>query len=182
MTVETFSWACSLLSKMPSSIPWSKDQAELYEAGLQALPDFLVSDVLHRAIHNCDERPSVATLVRMAGEILDGPTPSAAAAWDEVEALLITRGLYCDPDPFKTNIYREGEPHFSHPLVGRAVKLMGGWRTICTSEAGIDYLRNRFQVSTMTWWSAPPGTRRPSDSWIMSRTLPDDGVDVSPWE
>jgi len=145
MTVETFSRACWLLSKMPSSIPWSKDQAELYEDGLQTLPDYLVSDIVHRAIHDCEERPSVATLLRMATEIMGGPIPTAGAAWEEVVKFLITRGLYCDPDPFKANIYREGEPHFSHPVIGNTIKVMGGWRAICTSDAGVDYLRDRFR-------------------------------------
>ena len=164
MTVETLNRACLLLSKMPSSIPWSSEQIAKYEAGLQPLPDYVVADLIHQAVHLFDERPSVAMLVRLGTELMNKPIPPPSAAWQEVETLLMTCGLYCDPDPFKPNIYREGEPHFSHTLIGRTIKQMGGWRAVCTSDAGLDHLRERFRNlyndlidrSTREMTDAPP--------------------------
>jgi hypothetical protein len=129
---------------MPSPIPWSDAQAELYAVGLETLPDYVVSDTITRAVAQCDERPGVAALLRIAAEVMRGPNPSAAAAWEEVEAALSSRGLYCEPDPFKPNIFREGQPRFSHPLIGRTISQLGGWRAVCTSDRPLDYMRARF--------------------------------------
>ena len=146
ISIDTFSRTCSLLSKMPSPIPWTEGQAELYGIGLRTLPDHVVTDTLARAIATCDERPSVAALVRIAGEIMNGQRPTAQSAWMEVENILITRGLYCLPDRYKPNIFREGEPRFSHPLIERSIRHMGGWRAVCTSDLTMDALRDRFRA------------------------------------
>ena len=146
MNVEAFTRACSLLSRMPSATPWCEEQAELYSVGLQTLPDNLLLDTINRAVMTCDERPTVARLVAIADSINRGVRPSVEVAWEEVQWLVNARGLYCDPDPFKPNIYREGEPAFSHPLIGQTVRQMGGWRAVCTAESGVDSLRERFKA------------------------------------
>jgi hypothetical protein len=81
----------------------------------------------------------------MASEMLAGPHPISDEAWRQVERLLVTRGLYCSPDPFHENVYREGRPEFSHKYIEQAVDRMGGWRSICLSDLDMNSLRTHFQ-------------------------------------
>lgn len=147
VSIQTFARACSLLSQMPSSVPWSEGQADLYSVGLRAIPDEVLMDVMTQAVMRYRSRPTVADLLELAAESLNGPRPTADDAWTEVERLLTTRGVYCRQDPDRPNVYREGQPLFSHPLISRAVERLGGWRTVCAADIDLPTLRARFEAA-----------------------------------
>src|SRR5882724_5995021 len=145
MTEFPRSRAYSLLSRMPSLKPWTEDDIELYGVALDSIPPLLVPEVVYRAVSTLSYRPSVRELFTIASEMLAGPHPTSAQAWQQVERLLVTRGLYCRPDPYHENVYREGRPEFSHKFIDQAVDRMGGWRSICMSDLDTNSLRSHFQ-------------------------------------
>ena len=147
VSIETLARACALLSRMPAANPWNEGFAELYAVGLRALPDHIMMDVVSRAIMTCPSRPTVPELMALAAEMLCGFGPIASEAWEEVERFLTARGLYCRQDPEHPNIFREGEPAFSHPFIARTVQRLGGWRALCASELGLSALSERFCVA-----------------------------------
>lgn len=145
MTNQSRSRAHSLLSRMPGLTPWSEDEAQLYDVALNSIPPLLVPEVVHRALTSYDFRPSVRELLTIASDMLAGPHPTTGEAWHVVERLMLTRGIYCRPDPFHENVYREGAPEFPHAYIERAVDRMGGWRSICLSELDLGSIRAQFQ-------------------------------------
>jgi len=145
MTMQTFARASALLSRMPSPLPWSEAVAEVYWFGLQQVPDHVLLAAVCRALMTSPQRPSVADLVDLAADLMAGPRPTAGEAWEEVERLMTTRGLYCRQDPANPNVYREGEPVFSHVLISHAVERMGGWRALCKADRDLASLRADFR-------------------------------------
>ena len=145
MTEFPRSRAYSLLSRMPSLKPWTEDDIELYGVALDSIPPLLVPEVVYRAVTTLSYRPSVRELFSLASDMLAGPHPDPAQAWQQVERLLVTRGIYCQPDPIHENVYREGRPEFSHKFIEQAVDRMGGWRSICLSDLDMNSLRAHFQ-------------------------------------
>ncbi len=146
MSNETVAQACALLSRMQSETPWNEGLEQLYEVGLRSIPELFMMDVVTRAVLTRPTRPSVAELMQIAEEVLDGPRQSAADAWEEVEQLLQTRGAYCVQDPYRPNIFREGTPRFSSNLVEQTVARMGGWSALCAFDGDPASLRGRFMA------------------------------------
>ena len=145
MTNQTRSRAHCLLSRMPGLTPWTEDEAQLYDVALDSIPPLLIPEVIHRALATCTYRPSVRELLTIASEMLAGPHPTTGEAWHTVERLMMTRGIYCRPDPYHENVYREGAPVFPHAFIERAVERMGGWRSMCLSDMDMGSIRAQFQ-------------------------------------
>jgi hypothetical protein len=141
---EVSAWVCSTLSRMPATLPWDDAVAEGFRVALQKLPDRVVRNAVARAIALYRRRPTVAELLSLAADCAAGHHPSPSAAWKEVRHLLETRGLYCRRDPVRPNVYYEGTPTFSHRLIGEVVAAMGGWRSLCLTEDGLEALRAAF--------------------------------------
>lgn len=59
--------------------------------------------------------------------------PDAYTAWAEVTAAFRDVGYY-------------RQPTWSHPLIGRAVDALGGWRNLCQSENGVADRARFFEV------------------------------------
>jgi hypothetical protein len=145
MNEMTRSRAFALLKRMPSNLPWSRDMEDLYEIALDSLPSLLIPEVIYRAVTARSVRPTVPELLAIAAEMLPGPHPSPAEAWQIVEQLRSSVGIYCEPDPYRENVFREGEPDFPHGFIRSAVERIGGWRFICTGRDSSFALRTRFE-------------------------------------
>lgn len=84
--------------------------------------------------------PSVAELVEASTGLMVEiqALPSEFEAWEEVYRMMQTKGWYP-----RTDINdRSGTPEFSHPLITRAVEVMG-WKDLCMSEE-LNYTRPQF--------------------------------------
>lgn len=107
---------------------------DIYDALLTAWGDTLARRVCTHAALTCKWRPSPAELREIAARI-ESPTPNADAALTEVQTLIRRYGANAAPHPDNPNVRVMGEPPFSHPLVGAAVRRLGGWARICAGEA-----------------------------------------------
>lgn len=102
----------------------SKETIALYRQLLSDIPlDLLHAATLH-TISQADRKfaPSVGEIRGAAGEIMRSVSkiPSSYEAWEEVRLAMVEVGSY-------------GTPKFSHPLVAKAVSVIG-WRDMCLSE------------------------------------------------
>jgi hypothetical protein len=99
---------------------WSERRTALYVAALDDLP----GDVLHLAvldlIRTTRYMPRVAEVRRAVLDLVRPRRPDAGEAWAEVLDAIRSLG-------------RHGRPEWSHPLIGDAVRAVGGWRWLCDS-------------------------------------------------
>lgn len=79
---------------------------------------------------NCEFFPTMRALREAIQKTDADRPPSSADAWAEVTGLMLTHGW--------------NTPEFSHPLVGRAVQTMGGWRDLGLSEDPSGVIRGQF--------------------------------------
>lgn len=107
---------------------------EIYDGLLTAWGEMLAKRVCTHAALTCKWRPSPAELREIAAR-LESPTPTADAALTEVQNLIRRFGANAMPHPENPRVLIMGEPPFSHPLVGAAVRRLGGWARICAGEA-----------------------------------------------
>jgi hypothetical protein len=136
MDSRVFAQCVSMLKAMNSQQLWDDGHRQLYGLVLVPLDDEVGrAAVVHAATHLC-WRPSPADLRRIAADIAS-PLPDDATCYAEIMHMAERHGVYAMPDPGRPSVLLEGPPAFSHPIVGRIVALCGGWRMICSGEAGM---------------------------------------------
>lgn len=138
MTDESISQCFGILKAMKSGSEdqWSNGHAQIFGIVLRPLPDDIGRAAVEYAVANCEWRPSPAELRKIAARIAS-PYPSAEETYAEILIRAKSQGIYGKPVAGRPNIYLEGDPDFSHPLVERVVRMCGGWEMICTGEANL---------------------------------------------
>ena len=104
----------------------TKETAMVYADLLADIPDGLLLVAAKHHAASSKWFPSIAELREAAGQIRARASglPSPAEAMAEVMAQVAAVGYY-------------GSPHFSSPLVRRALDALGGWRAFCASVEGM---------------------------------------------
>lgn len=124
----------ALLQFMNSGQPWSIGVSNIYQMVLNSIgEEWSRKTVGHIAITE-EWRPAPAAIRKIAAR-LASPFPSLDDAYAEMMRKAEREGLYgvqCSHDP---NVYFEGVPEFSHPLIEKSVRACGGWRSICNGES-----------------------------------------------
>lgn len=132
--------AMKILEGMKDGGNW-RLQREIYFPVLKRLPEKLVLPAVSKL---CGQtwRPAPWDIVRCAAEIemcnragTLSPYPSADEAYAEIMDKVRAFGLNGRQHPDRPGVYLSGAPSFSHPLVARAVVLVGGWEGLCSGEA-----------------------------------------------
>jgi hypothetical protein len=113
-----------------------------YSGGLAELDAGIMTELNKRIANKCDKRPSRAEILKLAAEIAS-PLPAASDALDECLSLVRRFGRN-GRRVGDTDIYREGAPPFSHPIINRVVSDLGGWGSICETE-NIGVFRAQFE-------------------------------------
>ena len=96
---------------------------EIYYRILRDVPDQLLDAGMAKAAAESEYMPTAARIRRCAFEVRDAISrrPTAYEAWGEVVAAFAAIGSYRIPE-------------WSHPAVEMAVRQVGGWTYLCTSE------------------------------------------------
>lgn len=105
----------------------------VYARTLADFPDEITLAAINIAIRTCTFFPSIDELLGIIGRATDAGRIPPEDAWLEVQAEARRIGYNRLPE------WRDGElqprplPHFSHPLIGQAVDVVG-WRRICLAD------------------------------------------------
>ncbi len=120
-----------LFAALPGRESVSSDLVEAYMQHLADLPAGLLQEAAGEVIDTQKWFPAISELRQAARTVLERrrPVPHIYAAWAEVREQIRRQG-------------RDGEPHFSHPLIARVVELFG-WRDLCLSER-LEHERDHF--------------------------------------
>ncbi len=124
---------CLALLRAMNGPAWDDSQQALYEFLLDTWDDETGRAAVRQAVLAEKWRPSVAELRQNAAR-LASPLPSAEAAYAEVTAKERRYGFNARRDPDRPHVFLPGEPEWSHPIVGRAVRWCGGWRGVCAGD------------------------------------------------
>lgn len=136
MTNKALGECFTLLSLMNSGREqsWREELKPLYALILRPLDDEIGCSAVQWAVLHEEWRPSPAKLRQIAAKVAS-PYPSAEECYAEIMDKAQNVGLYGRPDPKNPDVYLEGPPPMSHPLVSRIVPHLGGWQYVCTGEA-----------------------------------------------
>lgn len=136
MTKESFSLLMSVLRAKKASIPWDDDVQQCFALGVGDIPESVVPALAKRVARECDWRPEVPEVLRMASELLTprelSDVPTAADALVEVLGKGYSK---CQKRVPGTNVYTLGRPPFSHPYIVRTIEALGGWEAWCDAAA-----------------------------------------------
>ena len=126
MEIREFSKIVYFVAAAYPSFTVKQDMLEAYHAILGDLePGLLKAAALQLASERRAFFPSAGELRTAAFDLLergDG-TPTASEAWGEVKLQIGAVGYV-------------GTPEFSHPLIGKAVRIIG-WRDLCWSDNAV---------------------------------------------
>lgn len=117
---------CGIMAAAYPNFNLTKQTIAVYARVLQDVPDEVLEAAALDAVSRSKFFPTIAELRESAYMISANrlAVPSAFEAWDEVVHQIRDVGSY-------------GEPVFSHPWIGTAIRQIGGWRNICQSENSI---------------------------------------------
>lgn len=100
-----------------------ENSPEAYFMALDDIPYEMVNDAIPVALKTLVFAPAPSELrkIVMDAHVESYGIPDWAAAWNEVQKLVVSRGYY-------------DQPRFSHKLIQRGVNAMGGWQTMCSMD------------------------------------------------
>ena len=136
MTPEKLSKTLAILEAMNSTQRWSDYHSEMYVMAIANWDDAFAADVMKCVVMQEEWRPAPARLVKIAAETAS-PIPDAELSYAEVIYKAQSIGLYGRPAPTRPNVFYEGPPPMSHPIVAKIVAYCGGWEMICNGEANM---------------------------------------------
>lgn len=124
-----------VLKALAAAFPHSKVELETILTYAVFLADVSVEDLRRGAawcMANSDFFPTMHTLREAIQQAdLEHRPPTGPDALAEIKRKIGAIGYY-------------GTPEWSHPLIGRAVEGMGGWRALCLSEDPEGVIRGQF--------------------------------------
>ena len=107
--------------------PIPPETTRLYAAQLVDLPAEAVGQAVHDLIASSPYFPAIAEIRRRVAELQLG-APSAWQAWEEVEQQCRAASQH------KGGVWEPYQPQWSHPLVERVVRLVGGFWQLYDSQ------------------------------------------------
>lgn len=133
---ETIKWLGDLRDAIPKGSERTSERTlSIWAARLMREP----ADVLAAVALVMPERykffPVLAEILEVCREIKsEGKTPTAGEAYEEVTTAMRRVGYY------------QPMPKFSHPAVANAVRAIGGWKYLCSSENSVSDRARFFEV------------------------------------
>lgn len=124
----------AILMSMQSGQEWQPAHAQMYDIIMDRIGEEWSKRAVQHAVLTEKWRPSPAELLRIAARIAS-PYPDVDEAYKEIMGKSESLGLYARQHPSRQNIYLEGPPEFSHPIVNQIVESIGGWRSLCMGES-----------------------------------------------
>lgn len=101
---------------------WGEEALAGYLLALSDIDIALLRKASAHALRTGQSRmPTPGELRRLALQVITGPIPVADEAWGEVQLAIRRHGRCRRPD-------------WSHPLIGRVIAEIGGWRRVCDSD------------------------------------------------
>lgn len=118
--------AAQLVGMAAANFPGQQERAldvtaRLWHQLLGDLPYKVAEMALVHVLATAKYWPTVAEIREAAARLTGPQLLTAGEAWAEVCEQMRRVGSY-------------GTPEWSHPIIGRAVEAMGGWRHLCMSE------------------------------------------------
>lgn len=162
----------TILQFMQGGQEWSRGLVAIYTLVLKSLGDEWARKAVEFAVLNEKWRPAPAELRHIAAK-LASPFPAVDDAYAEMLEHAERGGIYSRPDPTNPNVFLEGPPVFSHPLIAQAVRACGGWRMICSGESQMQeglskQFRGAYERAATQWLAdvsnalALPASERPA--------------------
>ena len=136
MNERNLSECFTLLSLMNSGSEqrWRDELKPLYALVLRPVDDTFGKKAVEWAVLHEEWRPSPARLRKIVARIAS-PYPCDDDAYAEIMDKAVRIGSYGVPDHDNPNVFYEGPPPMSHPVVARIVAHLGGWRFLCEGDA-----------------------------------------------
>jgi hypothetical protein len=100
---------------------WSDGATAVYVRELRDLDPEVLEVAARQLIRTTTFMPKVHEVLVAVRAVVAGQQPDPGEGWIEVVESFSAVGRY-------------GRPRWSHPLIGRAVEAIGGWRWLCDSE------------------------------------------------
>ena len=120
MENETIALVAKLVAAFPNrEIPAAT--VKVYVSHLSGISAHLLATAVDELIQTSVFFPTIAELRKAAAQAKLGNVPSAEEAWSEVLSVMRNAG-------------HDFQPEFSHRAIDRAVRDVGGWRFLCSSE------------------------------------------------
>jgi hypothetical protein len=124
----------NVIRALAAAFPHNKVTPATIAAYDAFLADMHISDLKRAAaycIANSEFFPTMYALREAAQKSDANRPPTAGEAWYEIKRAFHTHGSW-------------KRPEWSHPLVGKAVAAMGGWKDLCLSEDPEGVIRGQF--------------------------------------
>jgi hypothetical protein len=128
------------LKELRDAIPKSSDVLsahglEIWASRLCRIPGDVLAAAALILIERMTFFPSLAEILDVCRELMhEGDVPMAGEAYEQVTTAMVRVGYY------------QPCPTFSHPAIGDAVRAIGGWRYLCSSENVVSDRARFFEV------------------------------------
>lgn len=140
MNKQVFAGVCSVLSMLPSNVPWNDDVATMYAIAMKSWDDAVVGLVARHVLFNCEWRPSVSELRTIAIKLV-APNINAHAIHNELSRIITAKYHLSDRDDMVNDSMDNGTlPPYTKQLIDRA----GGWTAMGmrSTEYNLQYIQD----------------------------------------
>jgi hypothetical protein len=148
MPKETYAGECvTILRGMQGNPLWEPMHSKLYGQAFEELGEELARATVRVIVRDCEWRPAIATIYKIANR-LSGREIDAEHVYAEIEGAIQKHGDYGVQDPNNPNVYYDGEPSWSSPVVAETVRLLGGWQKVVDWDSFDGALRKAVTTCT----------------------------------
>lgn len=148
MNKQVFAGVCSVLSMLPSNVPWNDDVATMYAIAMKGWDDAVVGLVARHVLFNCEWRPSVSELRTIAIKLV-APNLNAHAIHNELSRIIAIAHDVSQRDELLNDSMDAGKlPPYTKQIIERA----GGWKSM--GSRSTDYNLQFIQDFIKDNWSS----------------------------
>jgi len=123
MNKQVFAGVCSVLSMLPSNVPWNDDVATMYAIAMKGWDDAVVGLVTRHVLLNCEWRPSVSELRTIAIKLV-APNLNAHAIHNEISRII---AIAFDSEKRNKLIEDSIDAGKLPPYAKQIIERAGGW-------------------------------------------------------
>lgn len=126
MNRQVFAGVCSVLSTLPSNVPWTDDVATTYAIAMKGWDDAVVGLVARHVLFNCEWRPTVAQLRTIAIQLV-APNINAHSIHNRLSHIILHSYSSEERDESLNEEMDAGTlPPYTRQIIDRA----GGWKAM----------------------------------------------------
>lgn len=130
MTREMFAKSCMILQSLPSQVKWDDAVQATYLLGLKGWSDNVAGSVMMYVLNNCEFRPTVAELRKIAIKMFD-PMLTPDRIYEEIRKILV----FVSPQDRPAKIASMIAQGKMKDEVRRVVEECGGWARLGLMES-----------------------------------------------